>query len=188
MRKHTRRGISLAELLTVMAILTSVMSLHSRILIRLLREVRVAQQSPTIQRTLGLLELQLRSDCPMAMQVAISPPTDTVPNTLSLTRSDGITTDYLVRSGQVIRTVRKGTEVLQREEYELPETMQIDVTIDSPQKRVTVDFIQLRRRHSGATYAAPTRVDDDSTTRIAWARVESTWGTMASFVGGSDAK
>ena len=120
-RPRRRRGLSLVEMMVVIAIGSAIIGLVGVCLQGLYRAERRTRQQMTQREALTQLGLRFRSDAHEAARVERTEPAKPGGAVrLVLTAQDGRTVTYQADGGQVERTVERGGQVVHHDAFRLP--------------------------------------------------------------------
>ena len=125
--KSRRRGYALIEVLVVISIVSVMLALCAGMIHLLMKLDRAGRTATEVSTDLARLAHDFRLDAHAAAPVA---PPDRPMERLALSVAGGKTVEYLVRPGDILRTVREGDKVRHYDLYRRPPraSVRIDVT------------------------------------------------------------
>ncbi len=120
-RKHTRRGVSLIEMVVVISMLTVVIGLVGMTFHLLMRSEKLVSQSFVTERTISRLAIQFRDDVHQSETGVLSNGSESDEPALTLATGSGIQIRYLINSDRLARLVVTHDQITARDDFRLPD-------------------------------------------------------------------
>ena len=118
---HSRRGVSLIEMVVVISMMTVVIGLVGMTFHLLMRSEKLVSQSFVTERTISHLAVQFRDDIHQSESGVLTSGSESDQSELALGNASGIQIRYLITADGLVRLLVTDGQVTAREDFRLPD-------------------------------------------------------------------